>query len=197
LLSVDHFKPSRGHYWPGAHFSSPPALTASQLPSLPTSLSSEAGRPSGTTQATTANVAAVVAHPASMHPGSDPMGAGPPSFAARRPNAQHLGSFELPPPQMPKYQSFQSGASQSTQAPTTIASVGNLLTPPNNVQGDVVNSVSGISTTSSNSNSTHNMPQYSQNGPHYIYSPPSQGSGHYGYQQGSQQQNSYNSNRGT
>lgn len=195
MPSVDHLQASRGHYWPGAHFSSPPSFAASQLQSPPTPPSSEAGRPSGPTQDTTANVAAAVAHPASMHPGSDPMGAGPPSFATRRPNAQSLGSFELPPPQMPKYQSFNTGnASQSSQqAPTTIASVGNLLTPPNNVQGDVVNSGS-VSTTSSNS--THNMPQYPQNGQHYIYSPPSQGSAHYGYQQGSQQQNSYNSNRG-
>ncbi|KAF2190552.1 hypothetical protein K469DRAFT_387847 [Zopfia rhizophila CBS 207.26] len=129
-----------------------------------------------------------------MHPGPDPMGA-PPSFAARRPNAPNLGSFELPPPPVHKYSSFSTvNASQSSQAPTTIASVGNLLTPPNNLPGDVISPGSGVSTTSAHS--TQAMPQYAPNGQQYIYSPPTQGSTQYGYPAGTQQHHSYNSSRG-
>ncbi|KAJ4369148.1 hypothetical protein N0V83_006232 [Neocucurbitaria cava] len=126
-----------------------------------------------------------------MHPGSDPMGA-PPSFAARRPHAQQLGNFELPPPPMHKYPFTNTvTASQSTQAPTTIASVGNLLTPPNTNHSDVISS-SGVST--SNAQYPTTMASYS-NG-QYIYSPPTQASaGHYGYPPAQHQQNQYGQGR--
>jgi hypothetical protein len=62
----------------------------------------EAGRSSAPHWNNTANVAAAVAHLASIHPESDLMGA-PPSFAQRRPHAAQLSSFELPPPPMHKY----------------------------------------------------------------------------------------------
>lgn len=118
------------------------------------------------------------------------MGA-PPSFAARRPHAAHLGNFELPPPPQHKYASFNTvNASQSSQAPTTIASVGNLLTPPNHGPGDVISPSSGVSTSSAHSST---MPY---NGS-YIYSPHSQTSTQYGYPAPQQQQNHYNSARGT
>jgi uncharacterized Zn-finger protein len=120
-----------------------------------------------------------------MHPGSDPMGA-PPSFAARRPHAQQLGSFELPPPPMHKYPYNAVTATQSAQAPTTIASVGNLLTPPNTNHSDVISS-SGTSTSSSHYPTTM---AYSQQG-QYMYSPSTQGpASHYPYShhQQSQQQ---------
>ena len=189
MPSVDS-QPSRGLYWSGAHYTTPP-FVASQLQSLPSPPSSEAGRSIGPTRDTTANVAAAVAHPSSMHPGSDPMGA-PPSFAARRPHAQQLGSFELPPPPMHKYPfSNTVTASQSVQAPTTIASVGNLLTPPNTNHSDVISS-SGVSTAG---------PQYSTtmaySNPQYIYSPSTQGSAaHYGYPAAHHQQNQYGQARG-
>jgi hypothetical protein len=131
-----------------------------------------------------------VAHPASMHPGSDPMGA-PPSFAQRRPHAAQLGSFELPPPPMHKYPFHHTiSASQSSQAPTTIASVGNLLTPPNTIHGDVLSPSSGVSTSSASS-TTMAYP----NG-NYMYSTPTQGSSHYGYPPAHQQQNQYAQPRG-
>ncbi|OAL49916.1 hypothetical protein IQ07DRAFT_41314 [Pyrenochaeta sp. DS3sAY3a] len=125
-----------------------------------------------------------------MHPGSDPMGA-PPSFAARRPHAQQLGSFELPPPPMHKYPFNNTvTASQSTQAPTTIASVGNLLTPPNTNHSDVINS-SGVSSSSAQYPTTM---AYS-NG-QYIYSPPTQGPAtHYGYPPAHHQQSQYGQSR--
>lgn len=187
---MDSSQPSRGSYWSGAHFTTPP-FAASQLHFLPTPPSSEAGRSSGPTRDTTANVAAAVAHPSSMHPGSDPMGA-PPSFAARRPHAQQLGSFELPPPPMHKYPFNNTlTASQSSQAPTTIASVGNLLTPPNTNHGEGISS-SGVSTSGSQYPTTM---AYS-NG-QYIYSPPTQGpAAHYGYPPAHHQQNQYGQARG-
>src|SRR4051794_10058018 len=124
-----------------------------------------------------------------MHPGSDPMGA-PPSFAARRPHAQQLGNFELPPPPMHKYPYGSGAGSQSSQAPTTIASVGNLLTPPNTNHSEVMSS-SGAPT------STAQYPTTMANG-QYIYSPPSQGSAtHYGYPPAHHQQpNQYGQSRG-
>ncbi|KAH7116861.1 hypothetical protein B0J11DRAFT_102790 [Dendryphion nanum] len=121
-----------------------------------------------------------------MHPGPDPMGAS--SFAARRPNAAHLGSFELPPPPLHKYSSFNVSASQSSQAPTTIASVGNLLTPPNNHSSDVISSSTGVSVSGVNSSA---MPHYQNN---YAYSPPAQHQ--YGYPSASQQQHYSHQSRG-
>lgn len=119
-----------------------------------------------------------------MHPGSDPMGV-PPSFSQRRPHAAQLGSFELPPPPMHKYPFTNTvTASQSSQAPTTIASVGNLLTPPNTLHGDALSS-SGVSTSGTNPTTM----AYS-NG-NYIYSPPTQTPTHYGYPASHQQQNQY------
>ncbi|KAF2708301.1 hypothetical protein K504DRAFT_503478 [Pleomassaria siparia CBS 279.74] len=122
-----------------------------------------------------------------MHPGSDPMGA-PQGFTARRAHHQHLPGFELPPPPMHKYSNYT--ASQPSQAPTTIASVGNLLTPPNNIPGDVINPSTRVSTSSASSNA---MPHYNQN---YIYSPPAQGATQYGYQPAQHQQNQYQNSRG-
>ncbi|PVH99221.1 hypothetical protein DM02DRAFT_437885 [Periconia macrospinosa] len=132
-----------------------------------------------------------------MHPGTDPLGA-PPSFSTRRPHAAQLGNFELPPPPMHKYSSFNSAnASQSTHTPATIASVGNLLTPPNNLPGDVLSSSSGVSTSGAHSTT---MPYPNGN---YMYSSPSQqSSSHYGYSaqqqqhQQQHQQNQYHSARG-
>jgi hypothetical protein len=200
LPSVDLPKASRGLHWPGPYLSNP-QFAASQLQSFSSPPSSEAGRSSGPIRRTTVNVAAAVAHPASMHPGSDPLGA-PPSFATRRPHAAQLGNFELPPPPMHKYSSFHNAnASQSTHTPATNASVGNLLTPPNNIPGDVLSSSSGVSTSGAHSTT---MPYSNAN---YIYSPqPQQNSGHYAYsaqqhqqqqhQHQQHQQNQYHSARG-
>lgn len=121
-----------------------------------------------------------------MHPGPDPMGA-PPSFAARRPHAAQLGSFELPPPPMHKYPFHHSvPASQSSHTPTTIASVGNLLTPPNTVSGDVISPSSRVSTSTT-------MPYSNGN---YIYSPPAQGSTQYSYSPAHHHHNQYGQPRG-
>lgn len=189
LPSVDFPLSSRRSHWSDAHFSSPP-FAASQLQSIPTPPSSEAGRSLGPTRDTTANVAAAVAHPTSMHPGPTQMGAPSTSFSSRRGHAQALGNFELPPPSAHKFPSFNTiNAPQSSQAPTTIASVGNLLTPPNNIPGEVLSPSSGVSTSSAPPTA---MSSYHQGG--YMYSPPSQPSSHYGY--GGGPQNQYNASRG-
>ncbi|KAL5377534.1 hypothetical protein DPSP01_009725 [Paraphaeosphaeria sporulosa] len=125
-----------------------------------------------------------------MHPGPAQMGV-PPSFSSRRGHAAHLGNFELPPPPAHKFSSFNTiNASQSSQAPTTIASVGNLLTPPNNIPGEVLSPSSGVSTSSAQ---PATMSSYNQSGG-YMYSPASQPSSHYGY--GGAPQNQYNQGRG-
>lgn len=187
---MDLYHSSRGSHWSDAQFSSPP-FAASQLQSIPTPPSSEAGRSLGPTRDTTANVAAAVAHPTSMHPGPSQMGAPSTSFSSRRGHAQALGNFELPPPSAHKFPSFNTiNAPQSSQAPTTIASVGNLLTPPNNIPGEVLSPSSGVSTSSAPPPA---MSSYHQGGG-YMYSPPSQPSSHYGY--GGGPQNQYNVARG-
>jgi hypothetical protein len=189
LPSLDHNQPSRGVYWTGAPFSTP-SFAASQLHLSQNLSSSEAGRSSGPNRDTAVNVAAAVAHPASMHPGSDPMGA-PSSFSQRRPHAAQLGSFELPPPPMHKYPFTNNvTAPQSSQAPTTIASVGNLLTPPNTLHGDALSSA-GVSTSGANPTTMayHNGS--------YMYSPSTQAPTHYGYPPTHhQQQNQYSQARG-
>ena len=96
------------------------------------------------------------------------MGA-PPGFAARRPNAPSLPNFELPPPignGQPKY-NFNTGYTQGQQPPSSLASVGNLLTPPSTVSGDGVSSNPGAA------------PSYGQN-PGYAWSP-AQNNSAYGY----------------
>ncbi|KAF1978256.1 hypothetical protein BU23DRAFT_254169 [Bimuria novae-zelandiae CBS 107.79] len=126
-----------------------------------------------------------------MHPGPGQMGVPSTSFSSRRGHAQVLGNFELPPPSAPKFPSFNTiNASQSSQAPTTIASVGNLLTPPNNIPGEVLSPSSGVSTSSAQQTA---MSSYHQGGG-YMYSPSSQPSSHYGY--GGGPQNQYNPARG-
>ena len=107
-----------------------------------------------------------------MHPGPDPMGG--PGFAARRPNAPSLPTFELPPPPSSgaqKYSYAPVAATQASQPPGSLTSVGNLLTPPSTVGGD------GASTTSNSS-----IPPYTPNGG-YAWPPPVNQSPHpYGFQ---------------
>ncbi|KAF2271999.1 uncharacterized protein EI97DRAFT_239390 [Westerdykella ornata] len=126
-----------------------------------------------------------------MHPGSDPMGA-PPSFTARRPHAAQLGSFELPPPPAHnKYHSYNTinNTPQPSQASTSIASVGNLLTPPN-FPSDGISPSSGVSTSNAHSSA---MPYHGN----FVYSPPAQQPAtQYGYSASSQQQHHYNAARG-
>ncbi|KAF2666162.1 hypothetical protein BT63DRAFT_416569 [Microthyrium microscopicum] len=75
---------------------------------------------------------------------------GGPGFASRRPNASSLPTFELPQPHsgQSKYQ-YTISASQGSQTPGSLASVGNLLTPPSTIGGEVSPSpTSNVNTTS-------------------------------------------------
>ncbi|KAK5175317.1 uncharacterized protein LTR77_000455 [Saxophila tyrrhenica] len=108
------------------------------------------------------------------------MGA-PTSFTARRPNASSLPTFELPPPQLTnihqKYQSYTGFNSQ--QPPTTLTSVGNLLTPPSNSSTD------GISPGSSGVTSAGSqgaLPPFTPTGHSGMWPPPNTGSNTYGFQ---------------
>lgn len=124
------------------------------------------------------------------------MGA-PPSFTARRPNASNLPNFELPPPQLStlhqKYHYNNASVSQPTPSiPSSLTSVGNLLTPPSGVSGDGMSPISSSVTTGS-SQSAHAIPPYTPNG--YMWAPPSAGTNPYGFQSGSTP-NSYPPARG-
>ncbi|KAK4991006.1 hypothetical protein LTR50_002084 [Elasticomyces elasticus] len=120
-----------------------------------------------------------------MHPGADPVGA-PPSFTARRPNASNLPNFELPPPQLStlhqKYQPYPNlNTTHPSPVPTSLTSVGNLLTPPSNSSGDGLSPVSSGVTSGS---SASNIPPYTPNS--YTWpAPPPPGGTPYGFQSGS------------
>ena len=122
-----------------------------------------------------------------MPSGPDPL-SNHSSFAARRPNASSLPNFELPHPQLSnpnhKFQSFSGGhgsqpTSTSATATPNLASVGNLLTPPTNLSGEGINSVSsGVST--AGISSTHSCAPYSPGG--YGWQQQNQQNPPYGYQ---------------
>ncbi|KAF1355240.1 hypothetical protein BDV97DRAFT_375063 [Delphinella strobiligena] len=126
-----------------------------------------------------------------MLPGSDSMGA-PSSFTARRPNASNLPNFELPPPQLSHLHQKYSYNHASSQPPSSLTSVGNLLTPPSGLSGDGLSPVSsGVNTGSIQSNQQH--PPYTPNG--YMWPAQSSGTNPYGLQSGNGP-NSYLAHRG-
>ena len=119
------------------------------------------------------------------------MGA-PASFTARRPNASNLPNFELPPPQLSAlHQKYHYNHSAVSQPPSSLTSVGNLLTPPSGLSGD------GLSPSSSgvhhgNTQSNQQLPPYTPNG--YMWPPQNSGTNPYGLQS-SNAPNSYLSHR--
>ncbi|KAB8337238.1 hypothetical protein FH972_021540 [Carpinus fangiana] len=102
--------------------------------------------------------------PSQMHAGADPLGA-PPSFSQRRSATSNLPNFELPPPPLAnlngtKYSGYSSGSSsQGPMNQNGLTSVGNLLTPPNTLQGDCNPLSPGTQSTGSNSSHAHAYPQ--------------------------------------
>ncbi|GAB7348092.1 hypothetical protein MBLNU459_g6117t1 [Dothideomycetes sp. NU459] len=113
------------------------------------------------------------------------MGA-PSSFTARRPNASNLPNFELPPPQLSglhqKYHFNNINSSQPTPSiPSSLTSVGNLLTPPSGVSGDGMSPISS-SVGTGGSQSGHAIPPYTPNS--LMWAPPSAGTNPYGFQSG-------------
>lgn len=84
-----------------------------------------------------------------MQAGPDPMTA-PVSFAARRPNASTLPSFELPSPQLAGFQKYQNYSNFGAVQPgvnSALTSVGNLLTPPTQSSADGLSPSGTVSNT--------------------------------------------------
>jgi len=107
------------------------------------------------------------------------MGA-PSSFTSRRPHASNLPQFELPPPQLPgfgKYQSYSGLQAGHSTIPTSLTSVGNLLTPPSNSSIESPTSSSGI-TTGSSASTQPGMAPYTPSGYSWSQSAPAPA---YGY----------------
>lgn len=104
-----------------------------------------------------------------MQAGPNPLGGGGSSFTARKPAASSLPTFELPPPQInnlheSKYQPFISPNSGLPVAGSgSVASVGNLLTPPNTVPGDGL-SPTTVASLAAFTHATQNSHAFSQNG---------------------------------
>lgn len=128
------------------------------------------------------------------------MGA-PTSFSARRPNASHLPSFELPPPPLAglQHKHYQPSYSHinSSQAPaTTLTSVGNLLTPPSNGSADGLSPGNNHHNHSQQNTHSHSGVQSFPPNSSGMWPPPSNSnSTPYGFQPGSAHQ-PYSQGRG-
>ncbi|KAF2722199.1 hypothetical protein K431DRAFT_319831 [Polychaeton citri CBS 116435] len=97
-----------------------------------------------------------------MQSGPGPMDI-PGSLTARRPNASHLPSFELPPPplvNLHKYNNYPNG-SQPTPTSSSVTSFGNLLTPPSNSSADGLSPTSNVN---SGTPSTTHFPSFTPTG---------------------------------
>ena len=98
-----------------------------------------------------------IVQPPALNTAFDPMSAST-SFTARRSAASSLPNFELPPPPLSKYSNLTSFVSQPVPTNHT-NNVGNLLTPPSNIPGEV------LSPMSSGNTSVHNTTAASQGPP--------------------------------
>ena len=135
-------------YWPGAN-SSTPATTAQALNTLPTPPSdgNDGFKPPGQHTKSEYNSLAATAV---QQPGMSSMEtATTSSLTARRPAATHLPPFDLPPvpfgQQYPQKYAPLPAMNAATQQTTSSVSVGNLLTPPTTVPGEVLSPISALS----------------------------------------------------
>jgi hypothetical protein len=171
--------PPPRHCLPGGK--SFPAYHTSYVQPLPTPPADQYP-PSNPFDRQNANVAAAVAFPSSMSTFPDAN-----SFTSRRPNASALPTFELPPPPLSSLQTkfhppaYQSHSTHSV--PTTLTSVGNLLTPPSNSSLDGLSPASGATTTSSLASHPYTPGSYTTNSS--AWSAPA--STPYGFQSAAQQ----------
>lgn len=127
---------------------------------------------------------------------AEPLGAS--SLTARRSAASSLPNFELPPPPLAalhnKYQPYAQpqhnySHNQHSAPSNNLASVGNLLTPPNTNPGD---SLSPPSQPNSSTGQTPMTTTYNQN----YWSQPGQASNQYGYSSGNTSQSQWIPPRG-
>ena len=100
-----------------------------------------------------------IVQPPALNSAFDPMSAST-SFTARRGAASTLPSFELPPPPHSKFTSLNPYISQPLPTNHSTHNVGNLLTPPSNIPGEVLSPP-----ISSGNNSAHNNSAASQGPP--------------------------------
>lgn len=109
------------------------------------------------------------------------MGA-PTSFSSRRPNASNLPNFELPPPQLTslhqKYHSYATASQPTPSIPSSLTSVGNLLTPPSGISSDGL-SPNSNNMPSANSQANHSVPPFTPTG--YMWPPSHTGTTPYGF----------------
>lgn len=160
-LTLDFSRSPGGQYWPGL---SKPEYSSAHgafhtLPTPPSEL-----KPAfGLSRDQDANVAAAVAHPLQMLTGAEP-----PSLTARRSAASGLPNFELPPPPLSNYRFSSINATQPSPAPTSLASVGNLLTPPSANSND---NVSPLSSGLNSNGTAQSVPPFTPTG---FWQPPPQ-----------------------
>lgn len=172
-----------GQYWPGATASTG-AITAPPSNTLPTPPTIETEfKPPGQSREGSYNATNVGVHQSGMASNIEPPGAGS-SLTSRRPAATNLPNFELPPPQQLTHK-FQTYPNLNTscinnQPPQSSVSVGNLLTPPPTIPGDILSPISsGVNNASpagANSLPPYNTPNYWP-GPGTGTTPYSMGSG--------------------
>ncbi len=149
-------------YWPGAGASGgavggPPSNT---LPTPPTTESDAFKPPSHSRESSFAVGNGALHQPGMSSNIEAPAGSGS-SLTARRPAANSLPNFELPPPQpLPsRYLPYSTINSQPPPASLNMSNLSNLLTPPSNIPGDnhspMASGVNGVSPPA-----TNGMPPY-------------------------------------
>ena len=162
LPSLDYNQSQYGQTWSGAIPTSQTITAPSQTQTLPTPPTTEGSthQPQGQRLPTSANLAAVAIQQPMMGSAFDALNH-PQSLTARRPAANHLPSFELPPPQLAQFsnlnsQRYPSLSTLNANQSGSNVSVGNLLTPPTNLPGETL---SPISSGNSGNTGTSSMPQ--------------------------------------
>lgn len=103
-------------------------------------------------------------HSSGMSSNLEPLGPGS-SLTARRPAANSLPSFELPPPQplQSRYLSYSATQSQPPSAPVNVSSLSNLLTPPTQMPGDSHSPLSAGGHSGNSPTATNGTPSYGPN----------------------------------
>lgn len=98
-----------------------------------------------------------------MSSNAEPLGTGS-SLTARRPAANSLPTFELPPPQPlhSRYHLYPATNSQPPPAPVNVSSLSNLLTPPTHMSGDSHSPISANGNSASPT-ATNGMQSYGPN----------------------------------
>ena len=153
---LDHSQTPSGHAWPVGVVPQISGIQASSaIPTPPTE--GEGYAASGELYQAPSSMGTIVQPPA-HNSNFDHMSAST-SFTARRSAASNLPNFELPPPPLSKFPGLASYISQPVPTNHANNNVGNLLTPPSNIPGEVLSPIS------SGNNSVQNNTAASQGHP--------------------------------